>query len=60
MEKFRKLALTLSCVFLYTVFFRLMYQVYARELQFEIWLLLPLILAIPVTDITVQVYREKQ
>ena len=60
MEKFRKLALTLSCVFLYTVFFRLMYQVYVRELQFEIWLLLPLILAIPVTDITVQVYREKQ
>ena len=59
MEKFRKLALTLSCIFLYTVFFRLMYQVYARELQFEIWLLLPLILAIPVTDITVQIFREK-
>lgn len=59
MEKFRKLALTLSCIFLYTVFFRLMYQVYARELQFEIWLLLPLILAIPVTDITVQIFRDK-
>jgi hypothetical protein len=59
MEKFRKLALTLSCIFLYTVFFRLMYQVYARELQFEIWLLLPLILAVPVTDITVQIFRDK-
>jgi hypothetical protein len=58
MSKFQKIIMICASIFLYLAFFKMMYQVYHRELEFSMWLLMPLVLAVIVTDKTIENIRK--